>query len=101
MTFFGPGGICLHPGQPNVGKSSLLNALFGTTMVRASRTPGKVKVLCRVPWALLTTITDETLSDFVLDTRCTTSRLPWLGGAVVCSYGYPGVLFPPCHDLHD
>lgn len=30
-------------GQPNVGKSSLLNALIGSKVVRASRTPGKTK----------------------------------------------------------
>lgn len=30
-------------GQPNVGKSSLLNALFGAKLVRASKTPGKTK----------------------------------------------------------
>ncbi|TFK56636.1 P-loop containing nucleoside triphosphate hydrolase protein [Heliocybe sulcata] len=30
-------------GQPNVGKSSLVNALFGESKVRASKTPGKTK----------------------------------------------------------
>ncbi|KAK7680577.1 hypothetical protein QCA50_016359 [Cerrena zonata] len=37
-------------GQPNVGKSSLLNALFGTTKVRASRTPGKTKHFQTLFW---------------------------------------------------
>ncbi|KAG6817963.1 hypothetical protein H0H87_012431 [Tephrocybe sp. NHM501043] len=38
-------------GQPNVGKSSLLNALFGTSKVRASKTPGKTKHFQTLFWA--------------------------------------------------
>ncbi|TFK99682.1 hypothetical protein BDV98DRAFT_570680 [Pterulicium gracile] len=37
-------------GQPNVGKSSLLNALFGASKVRASRTPGKTKHFQTLFW---------------------------------------------------
>ncbi|KAI0778398.1 hypothetical protein BD413DRAFT_630827 [Trametes elegans] len=37
-------------GQPNVGKSSLLNALFGTYKVKASRTPGKTKHFQTLFW---------------------------------------------------
>ncbi|KAJ7446495.1 hypothetical protein B0H11DRAFT_2084984 [Mycena galericulata] len=37
-------------GQPNVGKSSLLNALFGSHKVRASKTPGKTKHFQTLFW---------------------------------------------------
>ncbi|KAJ7161420.1 hypothetical protein C8R43DRAFT_1176109, partial [Mycena crocata] len=37
-------------GQPNVGKSSLLNALFGLHKVRASKTPGKTKHFQTLFW---------------------------------------------------
>ena len=41
-------------GQPNVGKSSLLNALFGARKVRASKTPGKVSRVCGTKGCLQT-----------------------------------------------
>ncbi|PCH33931.1 nucleoside triphosphate hydrolase protein [Wolfiporia cocos MD-104 SS10] len=37
-------------GQPNVGKSSLLNALFGVRKVKASKTPGKTKHFQTLYW---------------------------------------------------
>ncbi|KAJ4485812.1 P-loop containing nucleoside triphosphate hydrolase protein [Lentinula aciculospora] len=37
-------------GSPNVGKSSLLNALFGESKVRASKTPGKTKHFQTLLW---------------------------------------------------
>ncbi|KAF6766670.1 GTPase [Ephemerocybe angulata] len=37
-------------GQPNVGKSSLLNALFGVPKVTASKTPGKTKHFQTLFW---------------------------------------------------
>lgn len=38
-------------GQPNVGKSSLVNALLGRKVVSASSTPGHTKVLQTINWS--------------------------------------------------
>merc|ERR1719401_1737202 len=39
------GGVIGFVGYPNVGKSSVINALFGAKKVSMSRTPGKTKHL--------------------------------------------------------
>jgi large subunit GTPase 1 len=41
----GAGGVIGFVGYPNVGKSSVINALFGAKKVSMSRTPGKTKHL--------------------------------------------------------
>lgn len=50
MPLDSPHACVAHTGSPNAGKSSLLNALVGRKVVRASRTPGKTKTLQTIYW---------------------------------------------------
>ncbi|CAK0800230.1 unnamed protein product, partial [Prorocentrum cordatum] len=45
LASIAPGGVIGFVGYPNVGKSSVINALFGAKKVSMSRTPGKTKHL--------------------------------------------------------
>ncbi|KAH8997370.1 P-loop containing nucleoside triphosphate hydrolase protein [Lactarius akahatsu] len=66
-------------GQPNVGKSSLLNALFGTTRVRASKTPGKTKHFQTLFWSSDIRLVDcpgLVLPDLVLSGVLPIARMP-------------------------
>ncbi|KAI9444873.1 P-loop containing nucleoside triphosphate hydrolase protein [Lactarius indigo] len=66
-------------GQPNVGKSSLLNALFGTTRVRASKTPGKTKHFQTLFWSSDIRLVDcpgLVLPDLVLSGILPIARMP-------------------------
>jgi hypothetical protein len=66
-------------GQPNCGKSSLLNALMGRSTVRASKTPGKVgshSVHLNVPSSPCTSsYSDQALSVYLLVERRAHRRL--------------------------
>ena len=56
-------------GQPNAGKSSLLNALFGKHMVKASRTPGKASWRILSHYQVPYFSTDKALPNAFLDPR--------------------------------
>ncbi|KAG6901216.1 hypothetical protein C0995_015204 [Termitomyces sp. Mi166 len=75
-------------GQPNVGKSSLLNALFGVNKVRASKSPGKTKHFQTLFWTPDVRLVDcpgLIMPNFVpmemqVCTKCTRVNTPILNG---------------------
>ncbi|KAH9937255.1 uncharacterized protein B0H18DRAFT_1091510 [Fomitopsis serialis] len=79
-------------GQPNVGKSSLLNALFGQHKVKASRTPGKTKYFQTLFWTPEVRLVDcpgLVMPSFVpMETQVLSAILPIsrVSAAALCTY---------------
>ena len=61
--------LMLSTGQPNAGKSSLLNALFGEHKVKASRTPGKASWHSPSRYQVPYFSADKALPNALLDPR--------------------------------
>ena len=77
-------------GQPNVGKSSLLNALFGTHKVRASKTPGKVSLSLELSIININRCADEALPNALWTPDIRLVDCPDLRNAEFCTDGNAG-----------